>query len=94
MRLRAERAELRAGPRRVALLAGLDMVRVEERQNAAAWTASARVLERDAFWSEHGGALDLVAPVGAVRWVWRGVRVRWGEDAVAIEGEDVPEVRT
>jgi hypothetical protein len=93
MRTRAERAELRAGPHRAALLAGLELRRLDERQNAGDWAGSARVLERDAFWAEHGGALDLVVPVGAVRWVWRGVRVAWGEQQIGISGDGPPEVR-
>lgn len=94
MRLRAAVAELRVGHRRAALLEDLRLERDADRQNGGAWTATARVRERDAFWSAHGGAaVDLVAPVGGVRWVWRGVRVAWGEDTVGVSGTGAPEVR-
>lgn len=92
MRYRAERAELRAGPRHAATLAGLDLRRVEERQNADAWAGSARVLDRDLLWSEDQ-RFDLVVPIGDARWVWRGVAVAWGDGAASLSGDGGPEVR-
>lgn len=91
MRIRGEGGELRAGPHVAAVLGAWTLERAAERLGGG-WTATATVRCRDAYWSTHGGRLDLVVPAGAVAWVWRGVDVSWG-DGVAITGEGKPEVR-
>lgn len=94
MRLHGTEGRLVAGPHTAARLASWEITRVAERQNTADWVGTGRVVARDAFWSRHGGSLDLVVPAGTVRWVWRGVGVEWGEGVATISGHGPPEVRT
>jgi len=92
VRIRGEGGEVRAGARVAATLGPWTLERPPDRLSGGSWVLAAAVRQRDAFWSAHGGRFDLVLPAGSVAWIYRGVGVAWGEQAVSISGIGKPEV--
>lgn len=91
MRATGNGGEVRAGGRFVARLGSWRLARAEDEFHGGRMLLVARVLARDAFWSERGGSFDVLLDAGTCRWLYRGLAVSWGEEITAVTREK-PEV--
>jgi hypothetical protein len=76
--------EVRTGGRFVARLGRWRLARAEDVFHGGALLLTARVLARDAFWSERGGCFDVLLDAGTCSWLYRGLAVSWGEEITAV----------